>query len=142
MDREKFQTELESAKTRLVRLEKRRGELDVEREKLDGQIDDLKRDIRALAQLAGESEDIALGLTAACKEIFANTTAITLSQTDVKERLEAMGFPIDEQKHPLASIGKTLRRLATAGILNQVSLADGRTGFRAKPKVQPIPRKA
>lgn len=137
LDRNRFRVELENAKTRLAHLESRRDKLEADLEKANSDIDQMKRDIRAFAQLAGESEDLALGLSAACKEIFSKTE-LTLSQTQVKERLEEMGFPIGEHKHALASIGTTLRRLAQANYLVPVTMGDGRNGFRRRKATEPI----
>jgi hypothetical protein len=137
IDRSRFRTELENAKSRLANLEGKRDKLEADLEKANTDIEEAKRDIRALAQLAGESEDLALGLSAACKEIFSKTD-LTLSQTQVKERLEEMGFPIGEHKHALASIGTTLRRLVQAGYLVPVTMGDGRTGFRRTKTIEPI----
>lgn len=137
INRNRFRTDLENAKTRLAALESKRDKLEADLEKTGSDIEEARRDIRALAQLAGESEDLALGLSAACKEIFSKTE-LALSQTQVKERLEEMGFPIGEHKHALASIGTTLRRLAQAGYLVPVSMGDARTGFRRKKATEPI----
>src|SRR5258705_12954790 len=131
MDRDKFKQELETAQSRLALHERKRSKLVDELSDLDRKIEETKRDIRALAVLSGESEDLTLGLTAACREIF-STTDLPLSQTEVKNRLEQMGFPISQHKHALASIGKTLRRLQISGDLVSVTLPDQRIGFRRK----------
>lgn len=135
IDRNRFKNDLENAKSRLAALESRRDKLEDDLEKVESDIEQMRRDIRALAQLAGESEDLALGLSAACKEIFSRTD-LPLSQTEVKTRLEEMGFPIGEHKHAIASISTTLRRLADAGYLHRVPM-DGRTGFRRKREIKP-----
>lgn len=124
LDKTQFQQHLENAKTRLVALEAQLDRLNAEREQVSNSIEDLKRDIRSLAQLTGESEDMALGLTDACREIFRRTD-LALSPTEIKERLADMGFPIDEHKHALASISTTLRRLAAAKVIVPVDQPDG-----------------
>ncbi|MEK6408527.1 MAG: hypothetical protein AABN34_16485 [Acidobacteriota bacterium] len=119
-------------------LEGKLDKLDAEREEALAKIEELKRDIRSLAQLAGESEDIALGLTEACKEIFLRTESF-LSPTEIRQRLADLGFPIEEHKHALASISTTLRRLLAADVIESVKTQDGSLRWRRKvafPKVR------
>ena len=136
LDKAQFRQHLENAKNRLVRLEADLERMDTERETLVNNIDELRRDIRSLAQLAGESEDIALGLTDACKEIFRRTD-LALTPTEIKDRLEELGFPIEEHKHALASISTTLRRLALNRFIVGV---DGPSGRRWKRFRKPTPQ--
>ena len=119
VDRTIFKKHLETAKTRLAVLEGGLKKLDAARDQQINKIEDLKRDIRSLAQLAGESEDTALGLTDACKEVFRRTD-IDLSPTEVKDRLGDFGFDIEDHKHILASISTTLRRLQLSGFIESV----------------------
>jgi chromosome segregation ATPase len=115
-EREQFRQFLERAKTKLAVKEAELEKLNAQRDTVLADIEELKRNIRSLAQLAGESEDIALGLTAACKEVFLRTDQ-ALTATEVKGKLIELGFPIGEHKHALASISTTLRRLVTAGVI-------------------------
>ncbi|HST19838.1 MAG TPA: hypothetical protein VLR90_01865 [Blastocatellia bacterium] len=132
-NREKFRAELESAKVRLAVFEKERRKIEADLNENSRKIEEVKRDIRSLAQLSGESEDIALGLSDACREVFRRTDR-TLTQAEVKKRLEEIDFPIGEHKHAIASIGKTLKRLYIAGEIEPVELPNGRTAYRSKRK--------
>jgi hypothetical protein len=142
-EREQFRQFLEQAKTKLAIKEAALETLDRQREAFALEIDELKRDIRSLAQLAGESEDIALGLTAAVKEIFMRTDQ-ALSATEVKNKLDELGFPIGEHKHALASVSSTLRRLSgSAGVLFMVppDAAGGPTRWKRKLIGRAIPKR-
>jgi len=133
LNREKYRKDLESTKVRLAIVEGQYRKKEAELEEIKSKIDGLKRDIRSLAQLAGESDDLALGLSAACKEVFRRTDMV-LSQGEVRDSIKELGFPIEEHKHILASIAATLRRLQIAGEIEPIKLPNGRTGYRSKQK--------
>jgi hypothetical protein len=105
----------------------RKAEADVER--LQNEINQLRRTITALAAQCSEEPDVdPMGITEACAEVM-RATIFTLSTSEVVERLADSGFDTASQKNIRASAHAILNRLAIKGEITKVS-HDGKICWR------------
>jgi hypothetical protein len=88
--------------------------LSAERATLDDRLAQLRHSIAALTKLCGYEPTVPLGLTDACRLVLRN--AVTpVTALEVRDRLAAIGVPLDKYSNPLASIHTVLKRLQEGG---------------------------
>ena len=106
----------------------------LEQERIAVEIAKTKRRMAAWAELAEES-DIALppldldlgGLTEACMTVLRGSRKEWLNTGEIQRALKELGFPIDTDKAPNASIATTVNRMVDDGVV----VADKRLGAGA-----------
>ena len=114
MKKEDYKQLLREKEARLIEL------LD-QQEHLETEIAEVKQEIGALAILAGETQrgqhaflmrvSSELGLADAIREVLRSTRE-SLTPQDVRDRLERMGYNMNDHSNILASIHTTLRRMS------------------------------
>lgn len=129
---------MEQAKSDLLKTQGQLGEKFKEQETLEKKITGLRATIAALARMLGEEfvEEDAIGLTDAIREAFRATgTDGTLTPTEVKEKLEKMGYNTARYGNLMASVHTVINRLVAKREIKEA-------GTRAdnKPCYQQVPR--
>ncbi|HTW61972.1 MAG TPA: hypothetical protein VMD55_09195 [Terracidiphilus sp.] len=115
-----FETEYDTAwatlyQKRVVLLD-RRSSLEAELSEVKTQIDhlnDILSHLAPLAGIAGGTNLAALGITNAIRWVLEHSES-WMSPTEIKDKLEEKGFDFSSLSVPMASIYKTLSRLADA----------------------------
>ena len=78
-------------------------------------INELRQD-EASAQGAGQE----MGLTEAIRWVFRQTLLLPLTPTQVRDRMEEMGYDLGKYKHVMPPIHNTLKRMKEAGEIREV----------------------
>jgi hypothetical protein len=94
-----------------------RRELDAllrERDQIETRIARVRHTVAALSALCDEPTPVELGLTDAIRTVLRGSVE-ALAPTDVKERLDVLGFDLSSHANPLASVHTVLKRLVHAG---------------------------
>jgi hypothetical protein len=110
--------------------------LGVQHREIDDRLAQLAQTITMLSRLLGLTPTVPMGLTDACRLIYRNT-GIPLSPTDVRDRLQAMGFDLSDYSNEMAVIHTTVKRMYEAGELGLVA-APGKHLFVWKRLSQPV----
>src|SRR5258707_4099095 len=76
----------------------------------------------ALSRLCGLTPTVPLGLTDACR-LIVRGAGVPLAPTDVRQRLQTIGFDLSKYANDLAAIHTILKRLNESGELRFVSRA-------------------
>jgi len=129
---------LEQAKTDLLKTQNQLGEKFKEQEMLEKKITALRATIAALARMLDEEfvEEDALGFTDAIREAFrAMGVSGNLTPTEVKGKLEMMGYDIAKYGNVMASVHTIINRLQSKNEIKHV----GNRGD-SKPCYQMTPR--
>jgi hypothetical protein len=124
-----YRTALSAARTSFLQasLALEKAKSDVER--LQGEMNQLRRTITALAAQCSEEPEIdPMGITEACVGVM-KSTIYTLSTFEVVRRLADVGFDTASQKNARASAHAILTRLASKGEITKVS-HDGKVCWR------------
>jgi hypothetical protein len=110
-----------NARAELDKLQEERVQLKRTLDECDKHIAALVQTVNALAPLVGEEpiappppEDAPAGMTDCVRKILAEA-AEPLSASDVRDRLETMGFEMKSYSNPLATVHTVLRRLSESG---------------------------
>ena len=101
-------------------------ELQAKRQEIDDRLAQLAQTIGTLNRLCGFESTVQWGLTDACR-IVLKAARRAMTPTEVRDRLEAIGFDLTKYTNSLAAIHTVLRRLheiavATGGVLHAVSI--------------------
>lgn len=118
-----YKVVLDQAKTDLLKTQEQMGDCLKEQENLEKKIAGLRATIAALARMLDEEffEEDAMGLTDAIREAFRSMgTNGSLTPTEVKGRLEMMGYNTAKYGNVMASVHTIINRLATKGEIKQV----------------------
>jgi hypothetical protein len=94
-----------------------RRELDAllrQRDQIETRIARVRHTVAALSALCDEPTPVELGLTDAIRTVLRGSVE-ALAPTDVKERLDVLGFDLSSHANPLASVHTVLKRLVHAG---------------------------
>ena len=78
-------------------------------------INELKQDEEA-AQAAGQE----MGLTEAIRWVFRQPLLLSLTPTQVRDRMAEMGYDLSKYKHVMPPIHNTLKRMKEAGEIKEV----------------------
>jgi hypothetical protein len=89
-------------------------ELGRQRAEIDARLTQLAQSIGTLTRLCGLASTLPWGLTDACRVVLRNS-GVPMSPTEVRDRLEAIGFDLSRYANELAAIHTVLRRLNDSG---------------------------
>jgi hypothetical protein len=112
-------------------------ELLKQRERLDLEIAKKRFRIAALVMLSEDNEELDQvvgmtlgGLTDACRTAFMGAYPQPLTPVGVKERLRALGFPVDSYKNAMAAIHTVISRLFDAREIIPVKTDKDETAYQ------------
>jgi hypothetical protein len=103
-------------------------ELGRQRAVIDARLTQLTQSIGTLMKLCGFTPTMPWGLTDACRVVLRNAN-VPLSPTEVRDRLEAIGFDLSRYSNELAAIHTILRRLNESGEIRFIA-APGKHLYR------------
>lgn len=134
MDGTDYKQVLERAKTDLLKEQEALGECFKEQEAHEKKITGLRATIAALSRMLDEEfiEEDAMGLTDAIREAFkfAHNTNSNLLPTEVKGRLELLGYDVSKYGNLMASIHTIIGRLVSQREIKQAGTrADGKACY-------------
>jgi cysteinyl-tRNA synthetase len=120
MTRMDYKQSLENAKIELAALQKELGECLRSQEELEKKIVAIRQMIVAFSNALGQDfdEGDALGLTDALRQAF-KTSNMRLAATDVRLRLESLGYDITRYGNMMAAIHTVISRLVDQGQIRQ-----------------------
>ena len=87
-----------------------------QRQDIDKRIAEVAQTIGTLSRLCGLVPTIPLGLTDACR-LIVRGAGVPVTPTDVRQRLQSIGFDLSKYSNDLAAIHTILKRLNEAGEL-------------------------
>jgi hypothetical protein len=99
-----------------------------QRRQLDQRLAQLAQTIGTLNRLCGFVPTVFWGLTDACRVVLKGA-GHPMTPTEVRDRLEAIGFDLSKYSSSLAAIHTVLKRLRDAGELSFVELASGKFAY-------------
>ncbi len=137
-----YKTVLDQAKRDLLKTQNDLGEKFKEQEQLEKKITGLRATIAALSRMLDDDfiEEDAIGLTDAIREAFRSTgTNSNLIPTEVKGKLEMMGYDTAKYGNVMASVHTIINRLVSKGEIKQVGhRADNKACYQMTPKLQEV----
>lgn len=119
-----YKNSFDNAKAELDRVRTHKIALALEVEECDKQIAALTQTMRALAPLAGEElpkafaadeNEMPAGGMTDCVRAILKRAAEPLTATEIREKLEHIGFDMESYSNPLSTVHTVLRRLAESG---------------------------
>ena len=87
-----------------------------QRQDVDKRIAEVAQTIGTLSRLCGLTPTIPLGLTDACR-LIVRGAGVPVTSTDVRQRLQSIGFDLGKYANELAAIHTILKRLNESGEL-------------------------
>jgi hypothetical protein len=84
-----------------------------QRRGIDRRLTELAQTIGTLSRLCGLTPTVPWGLTDACRVVL--RSGVPMSATDVRDRLQAIGFDLSKYSSQLAAVHTVLRRLNESG---------------------------
>jgi hypothetical protein len=87
--------------------------LGAERHRIDTRLSELAQTIGTLTRLCGLTPTVPWGLTDACRTVLRNAGA-PMTPSEVRDRLQGIGYDLSSYSNALAAIHTTLKRLAEA----------------------------
>jgi hypothetical protein len=99
--------------------------LGAERHRIDTRLSELAQTIGTLTRLCGLTPTVPWGLTDACRTVLRNAGA-PMSPSEVRDRLQGIGYDLSSYSNALAAIHTTLKRLAEAEELRTTAPLPGR----------------
>jgi hypothetical protein len=90
-----------------------------QRQDLDQRIAEVAQTIGTLSRLCGLIPTVPLGLTDACRLVIRGA-GVPVTPTDVRQRLQAIGFDLTKYANDLAAIHTILKRLNESGELRLI----------------------
>jgi hypothetical protein len=102
--------------------------LGAERHRIDTRLSELAQTIGTLTRLCGLTPTVPWGLTDACRTVLRNAGA-PMTPSEVRDRLQGIGYDLASYSNPLAAIHTTLKRLAEAEELRTASVQGGKPGY-------------
>lgn len=124
MDRMDFTKSLETAKVELAHLQKELGDCLKEQGRLEKKIVAVRQMIVGFSDALGEKfvEEDSLGLTDAIRQAY-KTAGGKLAPTELKDRLESIGYDTSKYGNLMASLHSVINRLVTQGQLKTIVIA-------------------
>jgi hypothetical protein len=140
IERERYRVQISLALRDLVKWAETKKHAEQEMSKLRNLIianaNMLPDDERALF-MAQASENFA-GFTDTIRELFRTVFPRGLTPRQVRDKLVGIGFDLEAQSNPMASVHSVIRRLLNAGDIESNGDAEI-GGYRWKPKTEPLP---
>ena len=123
MDRMDFKESLEAAKVELSHLQQELGSCLKEQTRLEKKIVAVRQMIVGFSDALGEKfvEEDSLGLTDAIRQAY-KTAGGKLAPTDLKDRLESIGYDTSKYGNLMASVHSVINRLITQGQLRPIAV--------------------
>jgi hypothetical protein len=112
-------------------------ELGAKRREIDERLAQLAQTIGTLNRLCGNAPTVQWGLTDACRVVLKGARQ-AMTPSEVRDRLDAIGFDLTRYTNALAAIHTVLKRLHDAGEILFVERPRGRLRVAAVP---PGPRR-
>src|SRR5271165_3068681 len=130
MENLEFRPVLEKAKTELIASQKRLGEHLAGQEAEEKNIVRLREFIVTMSKLLGEEfvEEDTLGLTDAVRQAF-KTHTTALQPTEVRDKLQQLGYDLTKYGNMMASIHTVLNRLLAKQEIVRCDVG-GKAGFQ------------
>jgi hypothetical protein len=91
-----------------------------QRQDVDKRLAEVAQTIGTLSRLCGLTPTVPLGLTDACR-LIVRGAGVPLAPTDVRQRLQSIGFDLSKYANDLAAIHTILKRLNESGELRVIS---------------------
>ena len=111
--------------------------LGAQRREIDDRLSQLAQTIGTLNRLCGFVSNVEWGLTDACRVVLKNASR-PMTPTDVRDRLEAIGFDLSKYANSLAAVHTVLKRLNQAQEVLFVERPGGRFACEWRPSMRPV----
>ena len=98
-----------------------------QRRNIDKRLTELAQTIGTLSRLCGLIPTVPWGLTDACRVVL--RSGLPMTATDVRDRLQSIGFDLSKYSSELAAIHTVLRRLNEAGELRMLAGGPKKGGY-------------
>jgi hypothetical protein len=98
-----------------------------QRRSIDTRLAQLSQTIGTLSRLCGLIPTVPWGLTDACRVVL--RSGLPMTATDVRDRLQSIGFDLSKYSSELAAIHTVLRRLNEAGELRMLAGGPKKGGY-------------
>jgi hypothetical protein len=146
MNRMDFKESLKAAKAELAALQHELGGCLKHQEELEKKIAAVRQMITGFSDALGEQfvEEDSLGLTDAIRQAF-RTSGSPMTPTDVKGRLETLGYDTSKYGNMMASVHSVINRLVKQGQIRGVGALGGKPAYQwsgPSPSVEDILTKA
>lgn len=103
--------------------------LGAERQRIDTRLSELAQTIATLSRLCGLTPTVPWGLTDACRTVLRNA-GTPMTPSEVRDRLQGIGYDLSSYSNALSAIHTTLKRLAEAEELRTTApLHGGKPGY-------------
>ena len=112
-------------------------ELGAKRREIDARLAQLAQTIGTLNRLCGFVSTVQWGLTDACRVVLKGARG-AMTPTDVRDRLDAIGFDLSKYTNSLAAIHTVLKRLHEAGEILFVERPGGRFACECRQTPWPV----
>lgn len=133
-------------KNDLIATQQELGQVFKQQEELEKKISGLRAMIAAMSRMLDEEfvEEDAIGLTDAIREAFRSVgIAGHLTPTEVKGRLEMMGYDTAKYGNVMASVHTVINRLASKGEIKPVGTStDNKTAYQMTDKLGVVVKNA
>jgi hypothetical protein len=135
-----FREALNSAKAELTALQQELGTCLKQQEVLEKKIVAVRQMIVGFSDALGEQfvEEDSLGLTDAIRQAF-KTSSQPMTPTDVKGRLELLGYDTSKYGNLMASVHTIITRLTRQGQITAAGTAGNKPTYRWVQKMDPLP---
>ena len=111
--------------------------LGAQRRQIDERLAQLAQTIGSLNRLCGFVSTVPWGLTDACRVVLKNAGK-SMTPTDVRDRLESIGFDLTKYSNSLAAVHTVLKRLNEAKEVLFVPGPSGRFACEWRPAGPPV----
>ena len=111
--------------------------LGAQRREIDERLAQLAQTIGSLNRLCGFVSSVPWGLTDACRVILKNAGK-PMTPTDVRDRLDSIGFDLSKYSNSLAAVHTVLKRLNAAKEVLFVEQPSGRFACEWRPSGPPV----
>ncbi len=122
-----YEETLKNATAQLILIQSRIGENQKEREVLETELTTVRQIVVSLSSMLGKEfdEDNTLGLTDAVRQAFSTTTD-ALAPTEVRQRLENLGYDTTKYGNAMAAVHTVINRLVKQKQIVQAPPAAGK----------------
>jgi hypothetical protein len=107
-----------------------------QRRDIDQRLGELAQTIGTLSRLLGLTPTVPLGLTDAIRLVM--RTGVPMTPTDVRDRLQGIGFDLAKYANDLAAVHTILKRLNDSGELRFVPRGPGKHQYTWNRPVTPV----
>lgn len=94
-----------------------------QRQEIDKRLAEVAQTIGTLSRLCGLIPTVPLGLTDACR-LVVRGAGVPVTPTDVRQRLQSIGFDLTKYANDLAAIHTILKRLNESGEMRRIPRGD------------------